>query len=129
MAVRSDAEEGDDPGPEAPQLRGKALAAGYEFRGRELLGGCGGAVHQVAHAIALLEELVLLRRVEQAAGEPGGMQRRPEAIARAREVMAGGGRVQPGVDAYEKDLQVRRNHVLQPLAARRLERRPVRPGG
>ena len=51
----------------------------------------------------------------------GGMQRRPEAIARAREVKPGGGGIEAWVDAAEEDLQPRRDDVAQPFVGCGLE--------
>jgi len=45
------------------------------------------------------------------------MQRRPETIARTREVVADGGGVKPGVDADEQDVEVGRDDVTQGLIA------------
>ena len=60
-------------------------------------------------------------------GESRAVQDRPEAIARAAEVLFHGRRVEAGIDAAEEDVEVRRDHVGQRLVRRRRElllRRP-----
>jgi hypothetical protein len=43
------------------------------------------------------------------------VQRGPEAVAGAREVVSGGGGVQAGIDAAKKNLQAGRDYILEPL--------------
>src|SRR4249920_4143492 len=105
MAIGADAEERDRPRAVAPDLGGQALAPGDEFPRFELIRGCGGAVDQVDDAVARFQQLELLGWMQLPRREPGAVQRRPEPVARAREVMAGGARIQSRIDAAEQDPQ------------------------
>src|SRR4051812_14564007 len=98
MAVSAHAEERDNARLVAAHLRGEAPASGDELGRLELVGARGRATDQVRDSIALLEEEVLFPGPEASRREAAGVQRRPEAVAGAREVVAGGGGVKPGVD-------------------------------
>jgi hypothetical protein len=54
------------------------------------------------------------------------MERAPEAVSRAAEVVADRRRVQAGIDADEEDVEAGRDDVANASAARGLE---LRPGG
>jgi len=49
-------------------------------------------------------------------GEPGGEQRRPKPVARARKVMTNSRSVEPGIDATKKYAQTWRDDVPDSLA-------------
>src|SRR6185295_7947942 len=108
VAVGADAEKGEGLRAVAPHLCREAFAAGDKFQRLELVCGRGAAVHQVGDPVAAGEQLGLLGGVKLPVGEAGKMQRRPEAVARTGEVMAGRGRIQARVDADEQDLEARR---------------------
>jgi len=63
--------------------------------------------------------------VKLSRGKSREVQRRPEPVARAGEVVAGGGGVETGVDADEQDLQAGRDDIAQALARGRLELGPT----
>jgi hypothetical protein len=115
MAIRTHAEERDDARPIPPDLGGEPPAAADEFMRLELLGRRSGAVHEIADAVARREELALLGGMQLPARKAGSVQDRPEAVAGAREVVAGGGRIEAGIDAHEQDAQAGRDHVPQAL--------------
>jgi hypothetical protein len=60
-------------------------------------------------------------------GKTGQVQRRPETVAGAREVLAGGGGIEPGVDADEQDLQAGGDNVPDAFVCRGLEIGLARP--
>jgi len=60
--------------------------------------------------------------VKLSRGKSREVQRRPEPVARAGEVVAGGGGVEARVDADEQDLQAGRDDIAQALARGSLER-------
>lgn len=57
------------------------------------------------------EQLITLAGMQQTISEAGGMQRRPEAIARSRKVQPRRAGVESGIDATEKNLEVRRDQI------------------
>ena len=120
-AIGAHAQESDDAGPVAPYLSLQPLSPIEELGRVEFVSACGGAGDQVGEAVPLFEEEILFPWPEPARREPAGMQRRPEAVAGAREMVASGGRVEAGIDAAEEDLQVRRDDVAQRLRASGLE--------
>ena len=111
VAIGPDAEERHHLRTVTPHLRGQPLSPFHEFVGLQLSRRGGTAVHHIGDSIAGLQELGLLRRMKLERREPGLMQRRPEAVAGAREMVARGGGVQAGVDADEQDLQAGRDDV------------------
>ena len=128
VAIGADAEKGDALRPIAPDLGDEAAPAGDEFGRRELVGARRGAIDEVGDAVAIAQEQPLFGGVELARREAGGVQRRPEAVSRAREVMSGGAGVEARIDAAEKYLQAGRDDVAQPAIARPRELRGARPG-
>ena len=116
MAKGADAEERHRFRPQAAHLGSEAPSTGDELLRRNLVRRGGGAIDEIGDAITGLQEQALLRRVQKARRKAGGVQRRPEAVARAREVMAGGGRVQARVDADEQHPQVGRHHIADAFA-------------
>jgi hypothetical protein len=70
--------------------------------------------------------------MEQSRRKACAVQGGPEAVAGTREVVAGGGRVQAGVDAAEENFQARRDYILEAfvdgggeIGFRRLEEPPA----
>src|SRR2546423_541422 len=57
-------------------------------------------------------------RREQSFGEASGVERAPEAIARSRKVISGGGTVETRIDAAEENFQIARDHIGHGLARR-----------
>jgi hypothetical protein len=104
--------------PVTSNLGSKKPSAPRELAGGQLVGGGRSPVHQVGEPVAELEQLAILRWMEEARREARGMERRPEAVAGPGEVTAGGGRVQAGIDAAEEDFQPRGKDVAQALAVR-----------
>lgn len=58
-----------------------------------------------------MEQRGLVGRAQQRRGEACGVERRPEAIAGAGEVVSGGGRVASWIDPAKQDAEARRNDV------------------
>src|SRR5262249_21246372 len=110
----------------APDARLEALAPGNELPGRELVGGSGSASDEVGDPVAGLQQLALLRRIEQAPRKARPVERRPEAVAGTREVMTGRAGVEPGIDAAEEDPESRRDCVRDGLPGCREQ---LRAGG
>ena len=99
--------------------------AGHQLLVGELVGPRGRPRHDVGDPEPERRQLALLRGEQQPRGEAASpCERRPEAVARAREVVPGRRRHQPGVDAAEEHPQRRvagaGQHVGK-VAARRLE--------
>ncbi len=117
--VSADAEEGDDFGPVTAQLGRKPAAAAKQFGSSQLVGRRRRPIDEVGDAITRLEKTPLLEGRELPPGKAGGVQRRPEAVPRAREVVAGGGGIQARVDADKQNREPGRNDVPQSLAAAR----------
>ena len=91
-------------------------AAFDQLFARELVRGGGRAGDDVRDAEAELQQLALLRRMEEPRRESGAMERRPEAIAGTAEVLLHGRGVETGIDAAEEDVEMRRDDVRQGLA-------------
>lgn len=95
-----------------PQGRGPSL---------QLLGGelrCRGRRprHHIGDPQPKAQQLLLLEGRELPRGEPGSMKSRPEAIARASEVVPGGARIEARIDAAEDDIEPRSDQIPDPLA-------------
>jgi len=101
--------------------RRQALAARADLLRRQLGGRGGRARHHVRDPDPALQQQALLRRVQHAVGEPTGVERLPEAVAGAGEVVARPRRPQPRVDARDQQAQVVGHHVGHGQVARRLE--------
>src|SRR5215470_1403873 len=82
-----------------------------EFLGAELLRAGGGARDDVGDAEPEAEQLLLLVGPEDALGEAGAVQGRPEAVPGPGEVVPGGGGVEARVDASEHDPQAGRYDI------------------
>jgi hypothetical protein len=54
--------------------------------------------------------------MEEAGGEAGAVEGRPEPVAGTAEVLLDGGRVETGIDAAEEDVEIRRNDIRQRFA-------------
>lgn len=117
-AVGADAEERDDARSEAVDLLRERRGALEVLLSREL--GCRGGCerYDVGDADAGAEQLPLLGRVEQARAEPSAVQRLPEAVTRACEMVPDGRRVQARVDADEEDVELAPDEIRDALAAR-----------
>jgi len=127
MAEGADAQKGDDARPVAAHLGGEPAASGSELGGGDFFGSGGGAIHEVGDAVALAQQLCLLRRMKQFRREARLVQRRPEPVARPGEVVPGPRRVQPGVDADEEYAQTGRDDVPDSLVFRTEKLRLARP--
>src|SRR4249919_1936316 len=92
-----------------------------ELLGAELVRAGGGARDDVGDAEPKAEQLLLLIGPEDAPGEAGAVQGRPEAVAGPGEVVPGGGGVQAGVDAREHHTQAGRDDVGNRPVPRRVE--------
>ena len=124
VAVGADTQESDDPRRVAAHLLRKPVSSLHEFLGRQLGGGGGAAIDQVGDAVAAVQELILPRGVQLRGRKPGAVKRGPESVAGTGKVVAGGDRHQARVDADEQDLQARRDDVADSPAAD-----PAKPGG
>ena len=104
------------------------LAPGHQFLVGELVGPRGRPRHDVGDPEAEGAQRVLLLGEQQPRGEAAPGERRPEPVARAREVVPGRRRHQPGVDAAEEHPERRvagaGEHVGNGRGTRRLELLP-----
>src|SRR6266540_5974177 len=121
MAIGANTQEGHGFRAIAPELKGEPLATSNEILRRKLIRSGGSAIYEIGDAVSASQQLALLRRQECLGCKTGRMQRRPETVTRAREVVAGGGRVQPWIDADEQHAQAGRDYVLDALAGSRRE--------
>jgi hypothetical protein len=64
----------------------------------------------------VLQQLALFGRMEKARREAGLVNRRPEAITRASEMLLHRGRVEAGIDTAEEDVEIRRDDIRQRLS-------------
>lgn len=110
-AVRGHADHRQPARAQPAHLRAERPAARDQLACAEFLGPRGGPRHDVGDAKPELEQLPLLARMQPLASEARLMQRRPEPVARAGEVVAGGGRVQARVDSAEQDAQTWCGHI------------------
>jgi hypothetical protein len=99
--------------------RRERLGTGPQLVVGELGGGTGRAVDEVRHADAVGEQLLVLVGAQPPRGEPRGVQRRPEPVARPGEVVARLGGPQRRVDADEEDPEPGDYDVAEGLGARR----------
>jgi len=117
MTVGAHTEKHDARRAVAPDLGSQAPAPGDEFDRRQLVRRRGRAVDEVGDAVAAFQQQPLLRRMQQSRREPGGVKRRPEAIAGTGEVVPGGGRVKPGIDPAEQPRKRAARTSRRPLPA------------
>jgi hypothetical protein len=106
-AVRRQAEDGDQPRAQPPDGRLELARAGAQLGRVELGRRPRRAVRDVRDADPVREQLGVLLGAQPARGEAGGVQRRPEAVARPCEVVADLRGAQRRVDADEEDAQAR----------------------
>src|SRR5215471_9882885 len=105
----------------------QSVAAAAQLLRAQLVGPCGGTRRQVGAAEPVARQQSVLVRREQPIGEARAVQRRPEAVARTREVVANSGRVEAGIDAAEEDSQTRRDDVRDARVPRRGQLLACRP--
>src|SRR5688572_6176343 len=117
-AVRADADEGDPLWLVAYGLALESLGAFQKFFVAELRGGGGGAGDHVGHAAAVLGEEAVFGGGEQSVGETRAVERGPEAVAGAGEVVADRAGIESGVDAAEEDLEPGGDDVREAGAGR-----------
>jgi len=117
-AVRADADERDDRGPQASDFGRKAPAAGAKFVIGEFIGANGGAVDQIGDAEFEVQKKGIFKRREEARGKPPAIKRGPKAVAGAAEVAPDGGGVEAGVDAHEEDNKVFGHQIRDQFVAR-----------
>lgn len=127
VAVGANAEEGDDPGAIAPDLGRETLASCGELGRGDFFGHGGRAVDEIGDAVAVAQQFALLGRMQQAGAEARAVQRRPEAVARAGEVMASESRIETWIDTDEERAQAGGDDVADALVFRSEELRPARP--
>ena len=121
MREGAHAEKGDDARAVAAELGGELRSTGHEFSRRKLV-RCGGrAVDEIGDAVAKRNQFSLLGWMQDARRKACRMQRGPEAIARAREMMAGRTGVQPRIDPDEEDAQAGRDDIDEALPLGRRE--------
>jgi hypothetical protein len=96
----------------------------------QFVGPCGGERDEVGDPDAAVEKQLPVRVSQPAAGvdlvrgDPGQLQRRPEPVARTREMGVHRCGPQAGVDADEQQPQRIGDQVVHPGAAERLQLRP-----
>src|SRR3954465_12793755 len=106
-AVGGQADDRHQPGRVPSYGRLERGGARAQLPGAQLRGGAGGAEGEVGDADAVPRELVVRVGPQAPRREPRRVERRPEAVAGAREVVADLGRAQRGVDPHEQDPQAR----------------------
>jgi hypothetical protein len=124
--VRAEPYERHRARPKAADLRSKFLSSKNQFGRGQLVGSRGPPVHEVGQAVAELQKPFVFRRMKPVWRESRGMQRGPETVAGTREMKAGGGGIQSGIDAAEQDLEARADDVAQALAGGGLQLSPAR---
>src|SRR5690606_23316025 len=77
--------------------------------------------------LPVVEETAVLERIEPLGGEPGAVERRPEAVAGTREVVADRRRIEARVDAAPEDRETGCDHVGNPSPGRRAQLVRARP--
>lgn len=97
----------------AKNLAPENLRALKQLAPGELISRCSRPRGYVGDTQPKLEQLNVLRWVEQRRSEARRIERRPEAIARSGEVVPGRGAVQPGIDPAEQDAKARPDDVAQ----------------
>jgi hypothetical protein len=117
-AVRVNTDKRDDGRAPASDFGLEAPAACAKFVVRQFIRARGGALDDVGDAVAEVKKQRSLKRGEEARCESTAVKGRPEAIARAAEVAADGGGVEPGVDAGEENDQVFCCQIRDDLVAR-----------
>ncbi len=117
-AIRRHPEKGDHPRPIALHLPRQPACPVAQLFVTQLVGGRGRGIGDVGNAVSVFEKASILRRVQPPVGEAGGMQRRPEAVAGPREVVADRGGLQTRVDADEENFQTPGDDVGNATASR-----------
>ena len=87
--VRGDPEERDRPRAEALDLGHECPTAGTQLVSSQLRRRCRRARHEVDDADPMVEQLALLRWLQDPVGQARQRDRTPEAVGGAREVVAG----------------------------------------
>ena len=101
ILIRTNAEDSDDARAIPADLRCQAVGTGAQFLFHELRGVGRGAVDEIGDAVAVFQQLALFVRRKQSRREAGFVQRGPEAIAGAGEMVAHRARIKSRVDADE----------------------------
>ena len=112
-SIGADADHRDDAGLIAPYLAFEPLPACSKLIGPELVSGNSGAGDEIGNAAPARQQFLLFPGLEPARRESGSVQGRPEPVAGPRKMVAGGGRVQAGIDAAEQDIESLCDHVTQ----------------
>ena len=124
--IGGDSDDGDHSRAIASHLCFQFLSPASQLVGGQFRRRHGGSIDEVGDPAADFEQFLLLPWFEEPWRESGGVERRPEAIARPCEVMAGSPGVQAGVDAAEEHIEIRRDDITDRPPGGRLE---LRPGG
>jgi len=98
----------------APDFRRQPVASPDELIAAQLAGSGRGPIDEIGDAACACQQRALFRWVQNARRESGAVQSGPETVARTGEVKAGRGRIEPGIDADEKDLEPGSDDVAQP---------------
>ena len=102
---------GHPPRPEPLHFALEPPGARDELVRRQLGGRSGRARHEIRDPIAPHEQLALFPRRENAIGEPGTMQHRPEPVPGPSEVVTGRAGIETGIDAAQQHAQPMRDHI------------------
>jgi hypothetical protein len=127
MAIGPDPKKGDHRGAVAADLGGKTASSPDEFLRCELVSGGRAAVDEVRDPVAVLKQLGLFPGSQLLSRKTGAVQRGPEAVAGAGEMVAGGGGIEARIDADEQDLQAGGDNVPDAFVCRGLEISLARP--
>jgi len=110
-AVGADADYGDDPRTVAADLALERSSSGAQFVVLEFRGSRRSPCDEVGDPTATGQQLELIRGRKQPRREAGGVERRPETVARPREVLPLRGRHQAGVDADKEHIEIRTDDI------------------
>lgn len=108
-AVGGDSDHGQPLGAKEFHLGRQDAAALAELLGAQLVGAGRGTGDDVRDAEPVRRQLVLLVGGQEARGEAREVEDRPEAVARAGEVVARRGGEEARVDAAEEDAKTARD--------------------
>jgi hypothetical protein len=112
--VGTDAQDGHPPRSKPENLALETTPAEDELSSGKLVGPGRRAGRDIRQAEPQGGQAPVFGGGEAVRGKPGGVQRGPEAVAGACEVMADARRGEAGVDAAEEDREIRGDDVAQP---------------
>ena len=110
-SIGADPEHGDCPWPIPTRFSLESSPPRPQFLLSKLYRACRRSGDQVRDSEPVLQQASLFPGADEPIGEARCLKCGPEPIARSGEVMSGGGRVEPGIDAAEEHIELRRDQV------------------